>query len=89
MSIKRIRVQGCDDKTVVHMDLTDAEFALLERVSAAVNAASTYGCMPCFHVGEPWAKCQHGTEIDPEQDYNYCGDCPDNNAVPTRGGTGG
>lgn len=75
MTTKRISVKGCDDSTTIAMDLTDAELAFLERLSAAINAASAYSCMPRLYIEEPIAACPHGQELD-----TYCDQCPDSRA---------
>ena len=45
-----IRLNGCDDETEIFMDLEPHEAELIERVSAASKAASTYGCMPRLNI---------------------------------------
>lgn len=48
--VYRVVVSGCDDTTVLDIELTDAEFAAVKRVADAVTAASTYGCEPRMYV---------------------------------------
>lgn len=62
MTNRLIYVSGCDDYTSVVLDLTDDEYAVVERITAATREASTYGCMPIIETateGEPhygWPK---------------------------------
>lgn len=45
-----IRLSGCDDETELEMELVPWEAELLSRVSVLSEEASTYGCMPTFHL---------------------------------------
>ena len=45
-----ITLEGCDDKTVFEMDLTEEEAILLEFVAAKANERSTYDCIPRMYV---------------------------------------
>ena len=46
-----IEVAGCDDTTVVPMEVTDAELATINRVADMVNAAhQEYDCKPIIQV---------------------------------------
>lgn len=45
-----ITAEGCDDRTVVVLDLTEAEHAAIMRVSLAINTEATNGCMPGLYV---------------------------------------
>lgn len=62
MTNRLIYTSGCDDSTSVVLDLTDTEFALVQRIAAATVKASTNGCMPTIETateGEPhygWPK---------------------------------
>lgn len=47
-----ICLNGCDDETVFEMDVTEAEYDLLDRVSKKANETSTYTCMPRMYVEE-------------------------------------
>lgn len=49
MTKRLIYVSGCDDATAVEMDLTDDEFAVVQRVAAAVTAKGG-GCMPTIET---------------------------------------
>jgi hypothetical protein len=42
----QIKVSGCDDTTIVEMEVSELEFAFLERLAALTKETSTYGCMP-------------------------------------------
>lgn len=57
MSKRIIVVEGCDDTTEVLIDLTDDEYAVVLKLTAAVNAAKQRGCMP---------EIQTATEGDPD-----------------------
>jgi hypothetical protein len=48
-----IKLSGCDDSTRFVMDLDDAEAALLERVAARSQEASSYGCEPRMYLTTP------------------------------------
>lgn len=41
-----ISADGCDDSTVVEMELNELELDFLKRFSKLVNETSTYTCMP-------------------------------------------
>lgn len=45
-----ITLEGCDDKTVFEMDLTEEETILLQNVATKANETSTYNCMPRMYV---------------------------------------
>lgn len=47
-----INVQGCDDNTEVVMELTPDEWDIIARLTALINATSTYGCMPTMSLRE-------------------------------------
>ena len=52
-----IALNGCDDTTRFQMEVTEAEKAFVERMCAASQLASTYGCMPVMQCGDdekPW-----------------------------------
>lgn len=46
MADRLIYVSGCDDSTAVVLDLTDAEYAVAQRIAAAITEASKDMCMP-------------------------------------------
>jgi hypothetical protein len=71
-----IRLQGCDDKTQLVMELSDEEVLCLGRVAAVVNAASTYQCMPKLHIEDAANLCPHG-----EPSGEWCNNCPNETAV--------
>ena len=48
----RIEVRGCDDSTIVEMDVTPEEHEFLENLQREVNDTSTYGCMPKLYLEE-------------------------------------
>lgn len=41
-----VKVAGCDGETVVVLDLTDDEHAVVRRLAAATQAASGSACEP-------------------------------------------
>jgi hypothetical protein len=41
-----VTVDGCDDATTAVIEGDDAVDKLLDMLSKAITAASTYGCMP-------------------------------------------
>lgn len=45
-----IGVHGCDDSTIIKMEVSEQELEFLNRLMKLVNTASTYGCMPCLEV---------------------------------------
>ena len=46
----RIKVSGCDDSTIVDLDLTDEQVATVRMVAAAITAESQFSCMPRMKV---------------------------------------
>lgn len=46
----KIKVQGCDDKTVFSMLLDDNEADCLKRVAQKSKEVSNYRCMPIIDV---------------------------------------
>lgn len=54
MSVRFIRVEGCDDSTKIRVDLTDEEADLVTRLFAAITSAGG-GCMPVASItsGDP------------------------------------
>lgn len=50
MSERKIEVNGCDDGTVVYLDLTDDEYEVIKRLAAATQAESSYGCQPVVEL---------------------------------------
>lgn len=47
-----IKLQGCDSSTIVVMELTAEEKALIDRLATASDQKSTYSCMPVLTVEE-------------------------------------
>ncbi len=45
-----INVYGCDDTTSFDMELTDAEYEVVDRVAKKCTATSTYGCEPTMVI---------------------------------------
>ena len=48
----KVSVDGCDDSTVVEMELSELELDFLKRFVKLVNETSTYGCMPTIYLEE-------------------------------------
>ena len=48
----KVSVDGCDDSTIVEMELNELELDFLKRFSKLVNETSTYGCMPTIELEE-------------------------------------
>lgn len=68
MSDKRtyeIGLHGCDDSTLMRMELTSAESGLLRRVAKLSEETSTYGCMPTLEV---MALPAPSEEVNPVED---------------------
>lgn len=47
-----ITVTGCDDETVVTMELTAQEYELIDRLADLISTRSAYSCMPVMDIGE-------------------------------------
>ena len=47
-----ITVTGCDDETVVTMELTAQEHELIDHLADLISTRSTYSCMPVMDIGE-------------------------------------
>ena len=45
-----IQLIGCDDATIVILDLTAAEISAIAALAVAVNDASTSNCMPTMKI---------------------------------------
>lgn len=48
----RIILSGCDDSTVVEMEVTPKELEFLEYLQKEVNDTSSYACMPKLELEE-------------------------------------
>lgn len=46
----RVYVSGCDDTTIVELEVNKHDFKVIETLAEVVTAASTYGCMPTMRV---------------------------------------
>ena len=47
-----ITVTGCDDKTVVSMELTAQEYGLIDHLADLISTRSEYSCMPVMDIEE-------------------------------------
>jgi hypothetical protein len=62
-----LQVCGCDDETVVPVDLTEEELGLLVRIAKTVSTEAKHrNCMPTMSVHHP-APCSscEGTGVEP------------------------
>lgn len=50
MTTYSVIVSGCDDSTIVDIELTDVEAATVRRLADLVTAASGYGCQPVMRI---------------------------------------
>lgn len=46
----QIRLIGCDDRTVVTMELSPEHFSVLNDLKRLVNEESYYDCMPTMDI---------------------------------------
>lgn len=47
-----VEVDGCDDATVLIIQATDAEFAVIDALASRVAEASKYVCQPTMDIRE-------------------------------------
>ena len=45
-----ISVDGCDDSTIVTMEMSNDEYGFLQRLADLVSEASYYSCMPTIRL---------------------------------------
>jgi hypothetical protein len=45
-----IELVGCDDQTILNINVSDDCLAQLIEIADAMNATRTYGCMPSFDI---------------------------------------
>ena len=45
-----ISVNGCDDSTIVTMEMSNYEYDFLQKLVEIVNKTSTYNCMPSIEL---------------------------------------
>ena len=45
-----ISVDGCDDSTIVTMEMSNDEYNFLQKLAELVNKTSSYGCMPTIKL---------------------------------------
>jgi hypothetical protein len=76
-----IRVQGCDDRTIIHEDLTDEEAKIIERIADKITKKSESQCQPRMYMSEQggavWHcySCDRMLDPDNEEDHNDDGLC--------------
>lgn len=64
MTIFEIRIDGCDDRTLFRMNLTQSEAVFLAEVARGSESASDCGCQPRLSFA-PYEKAD---DFDPEWD---------------------
>lgn len=47
-----IEVYGCDDCSLIEMELTESEVAVINRVAKEITKASKYQCQPTMEINE-------------------------------------
>ena len=45
-----ISVNGCDDSTIVTMEMSNDEYNFLQKLAELVNKTSHYSCMPTIEL---------------------------------------
>ena len=45
-----ISVDGCDDSTIIKLDLSKPQYAILKKVADEITQTSTYVCMPKMKI---------------------------------------
>ncbi len=50
--VYRICVDGCDDSSILNMELTEEEARVVKLVAAKCTETSTYSCMPTMEIEE-------------------------------------
>ena len=45
-----ISVDGCDDSTIVTMEMSNDEYNFLQKLTELVNKTSSHGCMPTIEL---------------------------------------
>ena len=46
----KVSVYGCDDSTIVTMEMSNDEYDFLQRLADLVNETSRYSCMPTMEL---------------------------------------
>ena len=47
-----ITVTGCDDETIVYMELSAQEYELINHLADMISTRSAYSCMPVIEISE-------------------------------------
>ena len=47
-----ITVTGCDDETIVYMELSAQEYELINHLADLIRTRSEYSCMPVMEISE-------------------------------------
>lgn len=47
-----ITVTGCDDSTIVYMELSAQEYELINHLADLISTRSAYSCMPVMDIEE-------------------------------------
>lgn len=52
MKLYNIILKGCDDDTVIPIELTEEEFELIKKIGKLSQSISEYSCMPILLINE-------------------------------------
>lgn len=68
-----IKLIGCDDSTLIDLELTNDEIKLLEKIATKSDKISTYSCMPVMRVikGEEAEKLEQELLERAIEEWNY------------------
>lgn len=68
-----VRLQGCDDSTLIDLELANDEIKLLEKIAIKSYEISTYACMPVMEVikGEEAEKLEQELLEKAIEEWNY------------------
>jgi len=50
--VYEIKLEGCDDQTVISKDLTPTQAKFIQELAKEINEASEYGCQPVMIIRE-------------------------------------
>lgn len=46
----RVIVSGCDDSTIIEIEVSDEELTFIKTLAKKITVASTYSCKPTMQV---------------------------------------
>lgn len=52
MNKVKFALYGCDDNTIIEIEVTNKELKFLERLETLTNKASNYACEPTLNIIE-------------------------------------